>query len=122
MNDKEKRYTQELERCRANINKTKSRIDYHKGMLKIFENKEAEIMARLSETKMHSLCEMINKSGYDIDLLREAVRLGDFSSIINVKKETIKDEAEAEKTVVAPADKEDVPETTEIEEERKDNK
>ena len=41
------------------------------------------------EVKMNSLCVMINKNGYDIDLLREAVRLGDFSAILQQKKEII---------------------------------
>ena len=38
---------------------------------------------------MNPLCVMINKNGYDIDLLREAVRLGDFSAILQQKKEII---------------------------------
>lgn len=87
--DKEKKFTQELERCRANVKKTKELIEYHKNMLKIYENKEAELMSKLDEVKMNSLCVMINKNGYDIDLLREAVRLGDFSAILQQKKEII---------------------------------
>jgi hypothetical protein len=34
MKDREKRYTNDLERCRANIDKTKGLIDYHRDMLK----------------------------------------------------------------------------------------
>ena len=30
MADKEKKFTQELERCRANVKKTKELIEYHK--------------------------------------------------------------------------------------------
>ena len=82
MADKEKKFTQELERCRANVKKTKELIE-------IYENKEAELMSKLDEVKMNSLCVMINKNGYDIDLLREAVRLGDFSAILQQKKEII---------------------------------
>ena len=89
MADKEKKFTQELERCRANVKKTKELIEYHKNMLKIYENKEAELMSKLDEVKMNSLCVMINKNGYDIDLLSEAVRLGDFSAILQQKKEII---------------------------------
>ena len=46
MADKEKKFTQELERCRANVKKTKELIEYHKNMLKIYENKEAELMSK----------------------------------------------------------------------------
>ncbi len=62
MADKEKKFTQELECCRANVKKTKELIEYHKNMLKIYENKEAEL---------------------------KAVRLGDFSAILQQKKEII---------------------------------
>lgn len=58
-------------------------------MLKIYENKEADIMSKLEEVKMNALCVMINKNGYDIDLLREAVRIGDFSAILQHTKEII---------------------------------
>ena len=75
MADKEKKFTQELERCRANVKKTKELIEYHKNMLKIYENKEAELMSKLDEVKMNSLCVMINKNG--------------FSAILQQKKEII---------------------------------
>jgi len=63
-------------------------VRYHKSMLKTFESKESELMAKLERVKMSSLCEIINKGGYDIDALREAVKIGDFSGILS------KDEAE----------------------------
>lgn len=88
MLDKETKYTKELAKCRENIRKTKKLIDYHKSMLKTFESKENELMAKLERVKMSSLCEIINKGGYDIDVLREAVKIGDFSGILS------KDEAE----------------------------
>lgn len=72
----------ELERCLANIEKTKDLIEYHKNMLKTYESKANELRAKLDEVKMSSLCDMINKQGYDIDKLREAVRQGDFSQIV----------------------------------------
>ncbi len=72
----------ELERCLANIEKTKDLIEYHKNMLKTYESKANELRAKLDEVKMSSLCDMINKQGYDIDKLREAVRQGDFSRIV----------------------------------------
>lgn len=88
MQDRETKYTKELAKCRDNIRKTKKLIDYHKSMLKTFESKESELMTKLERVKMSSLCEIINKGGYDIDALREAVKIGDFSGILS------KDEAE----------------------------
>lgn len=88
MLDRETKYTKELSKCKENIKRTKSLIDYHKNMLKTFESKESELMAKLERVKMSSLCEIINKGGYDIDVLREAVKIGDFSGILS------KDEAE----------------------------
>lgn len=88
MLDRETKYTKELAKCRENIRKTKKLIDYHKSMLKTFESKESELMTKLERVKMSSLCDIINKGGYDIDALREAVKIGDFSGILS------KDEAE----------------------------
>lgn len=81
MFDKEQRYSKELERCLANIQRTKELIEFHRNMLKTYENKANVLRAKLDEAKMSSLCEIINKSGYDIDKLREAVQQGDFSSV-----------------------------------------
>ena len=88
MLDRETKYTKELAKCRENIKRTKNLIDYHKNMLKAFESKESELMSKLERVKMFSLCDIINKGGYDIDALREAVKIGDFSGILS------KDEAE----------------------------
>lgn len=85
MADREQRIMNELERCLANIDKTKDLIEYHKNMLKTYESKANELRAKLDEVKMSSLCEIINKQGYDIDKLREAVRQGDFSQIVPLK-------------------------------------
>lgn len=82
MADREQRIVNDLERCLANIEKTKDLIEYHKNMLKTYESKANELRAKLDEVKMSSLCDMINKQGYDIDKLREAVRQGDFSRIV----------------------------------------
>lgn len=81
MFDKEQRYSKELERCLANIQKTKELIEFHRNMLKTYENKANVLRVKLDEAKMSSLCEIINKSGYDIDKLREAVQQGNFSSV-----------------------------------------
>ena len=81
MKDREKRYTNDLERCRANIDKTKGLIDYHKDMLKKLEKKEASLVSKLDKVKMAALCDVINKGGYDIDSLRNAVATGDFESV-----------------------------------------
>ena len=50
MLDRETKYTKELAKCRENIKKTKKLIDYHKNMLKTFESKESELMAKLERT------------------------------------------------------------------------
>lgn len=81
MKDKEKRYTTDLERCRANIDKTKGLIEYHRDMLKKLEKKEASLVSNLDKVKMAALCDVINKGGYDIDSLRNAVATGDFESV-----------------------------------------
>lgn len=81
MKDKEKRYTNDLERCRANIDKTKGLIEYHRDMLKKLEKKEASLVSKLDKVKMAALCDVINKGGYDIDSLRNAVATGDFESV-----------------------------------------
>ena len=81
MKDREKRYTNDLERCRANIDKTKGLIEYHRDMLKKLEKKEASLISKLDKVKMAALCDVINKGGYDIDSLRNAVATGDFESV-----------------------------------------
>lgn len=97
MADREQRIISELERCLANIDKTKDLIEYHKNMLKTYESKANELRAKLDEVKMSSLCEIINKQGYDIDKLREAVRQGDFSQIVPLKP-TLETTAETKNT------------------------
>lgn len=81
MKDREQRYTNDLERCRANIDKTKNLIEYHRGMLKKLEKKEILLISKIDKVKMAALCEVINKGGYDIDTLRNAVATGDFESV-----------------------------------------
>lgn len=87
MLDREQKYLKDLERCRESIKRTKGLIDYHKGMLKKLESKENEISAKLEKIKMSSLCDLINKGGYDIDSIREAVVSGDLSVIISAKSD-----------------------------------
>lgn len=82
MTDKEKRYSEELERCRNNIVKTKSRIEYHREILKKQEKNEISLLIKLEKVKMTAFYEMIHKGGYDIDSLREAMKNGDFSAVI----------------------------------------
>lgn len=88
----------ELENCRKNITKTKRLIEYHKKMLKSFESKSAELERKIEKEKMASLCAIINKGGYDIDLIRSAVENGDFintseESVIQVENEAVDIEA-----------------------------
>jgi RNase H-fold protein (predicted Holliday junction resolvase) len=89
--DKEKRYSEELERCRNNIVKTKSRIEYHREILKKQEKNEISLISKLEKVKMTAFYEMIHKGGYDIDSLREAMKNGDFSAVIvsNPKPDTV---------------------------------
>lgn len=82
MTDKEKRYSEELERCRNNIVKTKSRIEYHREILKKQEKNEISLLSKLEKVKMTAFYEMIHKGGYDIDSLRDAIKNGDFSAVI----------------------------------------
>lgn len=81
MNNKENTYLKELQRCRDNIANTKRLIEYHKDMLKKMERKEAEVKAKLDRVKLRDLRELISKGGYDIDVLREAMKAGDFSEV-----------------------------------------
>ena len=82
MNDKEKTYTEELQRCRDNIEKAKKLIVYHKETLKKLERKEIGILAKLKNIKMLDLQDLINKGGYNIDDLREAIKVGNFSGVV----------------------------------------
>ena len=82
MTDKEKRYSEELERCRNNIVKTKSRIEYHREILKKQEKNEISLLSKLEKVKMTAFYEMIHKGGYDIDSLRDAMKNGNFSAVI----------------------------------------
>lgn len=82
MTDKEAHCCEELERCRANIVKTKGKIEFHKDMLKKLEHKEMELLERLGAIKLQDLHSIISTRGYDIDDLREAMIAGDFSGII----------------------------------------
>ena len=110
MTDKEKRYSEELERCRNNIVKTKSRIEYHREILKKQEKNEISLLTKLEKVKMTAFYEMIHKGGYDIDSLREAMKNGDFSAVIvsNPKLDTAEnpDTKTEEKSKEAPVQSE----------------
>ena len=76
MADREKRILDELEHCNENIRRTKELIAYHRDVLKKQERKAEEIKDRLKKEKVHALFEMIDQSGYDVDLLKQAVLSG----------------------------------------------
>lgn len=84
LTDKEKRYADSLRRCRDSIGKTKGLIEYHRNMLKSLEKKEAALSEKLEKFKMQKLFQAISSGGYDIDTLRNAVSVGDFSEVIPV--------------------------------------
>lgn len=87
MTDKETYCSEELERCRANIEKTKGKIEFHKDMLKKLEHKEMELLSKLEKIKLDDLKSLINTRGYDIDDLRAAMKAGDFSGVVPQKSE-----------------------------------
>ena len=76
MKDREKRYSEGLEKCRTNIEKTKRLIEYHKVMLKNLLKKESRYIALLKREKLGALYKAMEQGGYDlsnIDKLIEAV-------------------------------------------------
>lgn len=79
--EREVKCTAELEGCRETIKREKRLIAYHKDMLKKLEKKEVAISVKLENFKVASLFEMLHKGGYDIDNLRNAVRVGDFTGV-----------------------------------------
>lgn len=82
MTDKEKRCLEELQRCKSNIDREKQFVETHRELLKAAEKKETELLARLEAIKLNDLKFLINKRGYNIDNLREAMIAGDFSGVI----------------------------------------
>lgn len=92
MTDKEKRCLDEIQRCRTNIEREKQFVETHRGLLKAAEKKETELLARLEIIKLEDIKSLISKRGYNIDNLREAMAIGDFSGVIPQNFE--KDETE----------------------------
>ncbi len=76
MINREQRLHEELLRCRANIQRTKELVAFHKDVLRRQERKADEITAKLNAEKMKSLFTALNASGVDIDTLRQAVENG----------------------------------------------
>ena len=88
MADKEKKLTEELQKCRDNIQRTKDLIAYHRDILRKQERKADEIAAKLDKEKMKSLLGMIHDGGLDIDSLRNAVSSGQISANAETDKTT----------------------------------
>ena len=125
MNNKEKTYSEELQRCRDNIANTKRLIEYHKDMLKKMERKEAEILAKLNDIKLLDLRELMSKGGYNIDDLREAIKAGNFSGIVPKNTEPPAENAlEKQAKAESSADENETSDTDEenLTMERKDEK
>lgn len=76
MTSRERKLNEELQKCRANIQRTKELIAYHREILRRQERKADEISAKLDAEKMKSLYSALNASGVDIDRLRLAVANG----------------------------------------------
>lgn len=89
MTDKERRCLEEIQRCRTNIEREKQFVETHRELLKAAEKKETELLARLEVIKLEDLKSLICKRGYNIDDLREAMTIGDFSGVIpqNIEKD-----------------------------------
>lgn len=89
MANKEQKLTDELQKCRENIQRTKDLIAYHRDILRKQERKADEIAAKLDKEKMKSLLGMIHDGGLDIDSLRNAVSSGQLSANAEADKTTI---------------------------------
>ena len=76
MTNREQKLHEELIKCRANIQRTKELIVFHRDVLRRQERKADEITAKLNAEKMKSLYTAMNASGLDIDTLRQAVENG----------------------------------------------
>ena len=76
MTNREQKLHEELLKCRANIQRTKELIAFHRDVLRRQERKADEINAKLNAEKMKSLYTALNASGVDIDTLRQAVENG----------------------------------------------
>lgn len=77
----------EIQRCRTNIEREKQFVETHRELLKAAEKKEAELLTKLEAIKLEDLKSLISKRGYNIDDLREAMVVGDFSGVIPQKIE-----------------------------------
>lgn len=86
MANKEQKLTEELQKCRENIQRTKELISYHRDILKKQERKADELSTRLDKEKMRSLLDMIHEGGLDIDCLRQAVSTGQISGAVDTPK------------------------------------
>ena len=86
MANKEQKLTEELQKCRENIQRTKELIAYHRDILKKQERKAEELSAKLDKEKMKSLLGMIHEGGLDIDCLRQAVSTGQISGAVDTPK------------------------------------
>ncbi len=76
MTNREQKLHEELLKSRANIQRTKELIAFHRDVLRRQERKADEITAKLNAEKMKSLYTALNASGVDIDTLRQAVENG----------------------------------------------
>lgn len=90
MTNREQKLHEELIKCRANIQRTKELIAFHRDVLRRQERKADEITAKLNAEKMKSLYTALNANGVDIDTLRQAVENG---QIIDKTAETTETES-----------------------------
>ncbi|HAG12367.1 MAG TPA: hypothetical protein DCG49_00715 [Ruminococcus sp.] len=80
MTNREQKQHEELLKCRANIQRTKELIAFHRDVLRRQERKADEITAKLNAEKMKSLYTALNASGVDIDTLGRQLKTGRLST------------------------------------------
>ncbi len=94
MTNKEQKLNDELQKCRANIQRTKKLIAYHRDILRQQERKADEVSAKLDAEKMKSLYTALNANGVDIDSLRQAVANGQITDKSSKPAENKKEDSE----------------------------
>lgn len=87
MIDREKKYKEELDLCRKNIQRTKRLIEYHKNILRSLESKEKVLSDKLEKENISMFYKLLSKNGYDIDALKTAFENGELDEIFSDNSE-----------------------------------
>lgn len=65
MIDREKKYKEELDLCRKNIQRTKRLIEYHKNILRSLESKEKVLSDKLEKEKISMFYKLLSKTAFE---------------------------------------------------------